>query len=226
MPATLSLVPHPDPLGALRTERHNLAQRLADLQAAASRVRAAEGEEATVLAEISALGERHVQAIREWAQAGGGGEMPAQDPQEAHGLAQRLLSAQTQARAAAGALGDLEAAQRDLAAGIAELDRRIADRALSDAVEGTASAVEHARAHALQACSELAKVYGLAVAIRDRAARLQGMGRGEEARPLFQRAEQFARSIPRLEVEASTVAVEQEAAAWRARLAKTTGGVL
>ncbi|TNC07097.1 hypothetical protein FF100_33530 [Methylobacterium terricola] len=221
----LRLVPRDD-TADLRERRATLARALADAQAAAASVRSAEGEERGLLAALEALNLEHTDRIRQWAREGAKGEMPGQDVGEATRLGDRLRAAQAQATAARGALADLDGEQVRLSAELARIDAALFDRALADAHASVAGLVEKARARVAEAEAHVAEAFGLAAMLQARGQTLQGTGHTDEARRFFTLATAAYGLVPSLAVEPTTAAVQEQAAAWRARLAGTTGGVL
>jgi hypothetical protein len=168
MAPAIKLVTEPaTPLERLHADRAGLADKLADLNLAAAKLRETSAAEAAVLAEIDALAAADVASMREWASAGCLGDFPRSDQAKRLALAQQLNAAQAAATAARAAAADIDAQIVQLSDRGRSIGNEI-EQAVFDLVGSEHSDVIAEYTKVCERCGQLAaKISGLAMYYRD-----------------------------------------------------------
>jgi hypothetical protein len=168
-PAKLLAVPA-EPATALETlhrDRAGLADKLADLNRAAAKLRETSTAEAAVLAEIAALGAAEIEAMTKWGRGGCIGDAPRSDQNQRIKLGQKLNAAQASASAAVGAGQDIHHDIRQQTEQLALINDQV-EQAVFDLVEREHNEVISEYVEACEKASQLAtQISGLALLFRE-----------------------------------------------------------
>lgn len=168
------------PLERLYCDRAGLTGELAALNASSAKLHAAANAEASVVAEITALGAAEIESMTKWGRAGCIGDAPRADQNKRIMLGQKLNAAQASAAAAVGAGQDIGHEITQLTAQLHDISERI-EQAVLDCIERDHDEVIAEYAKACEIASKCAtRIAGLASFHRDaghlqRAAAIIGM---------------------------------------------------
>lgn len=215
--------PAPDPLVGLIAERNALEAEVSRMNAIRARLAAFTDEETAIIAEIGAIGERELNAVRAWSASNCEGNPPAPDFAAREDAAKRLRLAQAKSGAGDRALAEVdrsifEAHQKALPLA-AKIDVLIADRIEAEHRDKISAITEAlAKARMLAADAEGARRAMLSMA-RD----LQGSRREEEARQIFGRVERLT-AFNLLDVGPTEREIGAVAFDWAARVGALRNG--
>jgi hypothetical protein len=224
--AALKIVEPQDPAASLRAERAKIEAQKGEAHRKLGRLSEAQKEEERVFAEIAALGQREIAALREWASSDMTGSRPEPETAERARLA-RAMARAVDATKAAKAISskaissEVENETAQLQARLGEIDTALAEVAHDDLLQRFVKRVDHWAHTRAAAAREFAELMSLPVALAE-AARGR-FNRGGAAQKLFQVAEimrshKIAEPAP---TELEIAAAMQEA---RREIARVLGG--
>jgi hypothetical protein len=188
-PLTLSATEPATALETLHRDRAGLADKLADLNRAAAKLRETSAAEAAVLAEIDALAAADVETMKAWAAGGCLGEAPKPDQSKRIVLGQQLNAAQAASAAAKGAGQDINNQIGELNNRLRNIESQIEKAALDD-MQGEFSNLNAQHLAATEALRKVsAKMLGLCGYLANEGRRRIDNGDQEAGRVYHARAE-------------------------------------
>lgn len=209
-------------LAAAIAEREEIAARIADLDAAESKLLGAASIDAAAESELADLDAAASRALGEWARTGGEGEPPNPDGAKREELHKRAAKAQARARAVEGARAALNADRNALARKLQALGSQIDPLVLDVLASEVAPAAEEFRRLAA-AAGELAwRVVSFKAVAIEQAHAADGESRGE----LFARLPTVVESLKGIVPPPSLDGSEglPHRAAWLALASRLRGG--
>jgi hypothetical protein len=181
------------------TELEKLHDRLAEfsrhrnvLQVSVAKLRAHADHEATARAELDALSNSEIDAMKVWAVNGCAGDAPAPDLKHRKALAEKLASATAASAAAQGSVHDLDFQLGQIDHEISGITKLIEQAAINSMLSEFESLRAHHDLMAAQCAQTAAKIHGLRTFFGNEGRRLTDYGKHDAGKAFLAVAERMA----------------------------------